>query len=162
MVITLEKLPAKPTITVSVVDYRLYEDLIRSIRKAVFVNEQCIPAAIEKDSDDLLSQHVLACCGRQVVGTGRLTPKGRIGRVAVSRPIRRRGVGFSIMQKLLEVAQQDNHQAVVLAAQYHAIKFYEKLGFRREGDAFTEVGIMHVMMRKQLTASLLSDQWYAS
>lgn len=150
MVITLAKPTTQPLITTKVVDYVSHEPLIHAIRTAVFVHEQAIPAELEADADDLVSQHVLACYDGQYVGTGRLTPAGRIGRVAVARPIRRRGVGFCVMQRLLEVAKQNRHPEVFLAAQYHAIEFYEKLGFQTEGDIFMELGILHVMMRKPL------------
>jgi predicted GNAT family N-acyltransferase len=150
MVSTLPKAVTLPRITTQVVDYPTYEAQIHSIRTEVFVNEQSIPAELEVDQEDWVSTHVLAFCAGRVVGTGRLTPAGRIGRVAVSRPIRRRGVGFCIMQTLLDVAKHQHHEEVVLAAQCHAIEFYEKLGFRSEGDIFREVGIAHIMMRKQL------------
>jgi predicted GNAT family N-acyltransferase len=150
MVSTLPKPFKKPLITAKIVDYQTHGTLIHGIRTAVFVNEQLIPAELEVDHDDWVSQHVLACCDGQVVGTGRLTPAGRIGRVAVARPSRRRGVGFCIMQTLLEAAQAHDHQEVILAAQQHAVNFYEKLGFRPEGQVFMEVGIAHIMMRKKL------------
>jgi predicted GNAT family N-acyltransferase len=54
------------------------------------------------------------------------------------------------MRELLEVAKQGHHQEVVLAAQSHAIAFYEKMGFQQEGDLFEELGIDHMMMRKKL------------
>lgn len=150
MVSTLSKPIKLPLITTEIVDYRTHEDLIHAIRTEVFVHEQSIPPELEVDEDDWVSQHVLACYDGSAVGTGRLTPRGRIGRVAVSRPIRRRGVGFCVMEKLLEVAKQNGHQEVVLAAQYHALSFYEKLGFQPEGDLFMEMGIAHMMMRKML------------
>lgn len=150
MVSTLTEAITRSRITTQVVDYTSYKTQIHAIRTAVFVNEQSIPAELEVDQDDWVSQHVLASYADHVVGTGRLTPTGRIGRVAVTKPIRRRGVGFCIMQTLLDVAKHHHHQEVVLAAQCHAIQFYERLGFRPEGDIFMEVGIAHVMMRKHL------------
>lgn len=150
MVSTLARAATLPLITTSVVNYSIYESLIHSIRTAVFVDEQHIPAELEVDEEDQVSQHVLASYSGEAVGTGRLTPSGRIGRVAVARPVRRHGVGFCLMQKLLEVARQNNHHEVVLAAQLHAVKFYEKLGFYRKGEVYIDVGIPHVMMRKVL------------
>lgn len=158
MVSTLSKSIALPLITTEIVDYRTHRSLIHAIRTEVFVDEQSIPAELEIDEDDWVSQHVLAWYDGQAIGTGRLTPTGRIGRVAVSRPIRRQGVGFCIMQKLLEVAKQNDFHEVVLAAQHHAVKFYEKLGFAPEGDIFMEVGIAHVMMRKRLFNHDLCDR----
>jgi predicted GNAT family N-acyltransferase len=150
MVSILPTTATLPRITTQVVDYSTNKAQIHSIRREVFVNEQSIPAELEIDQDDWVSTHVLASYGGRVVGTGRLTPAGRIGRVAVSQPIRRRGVGFCIMRTLMDVAKQQNHEEVVLAAQCHAVEFYQKLGFRPEGDIFIEVGIAHVMMRKRL------------
>jgi predicted GNAT family N-acyltransferase len=54
------------------------------------------------------------------------------------------------MEQLLELAQRNHHREVVLSAQHHAIAFYEKLSFECEGEAYLEVGIWHVKMRKQL------------
>jgi predicted GNAT family N-acyltransferase len=150
MVSTLLKTATPSTLNVSAVDYAAYGLLIHSVRQAVFVDEQAIPAELEIDRHDPISHHVLAWWEGRPVGTGRLNPEGRIGRVAVVRPFRRRGVGLCIMGKLLEVAKQQNHAEVMLAAQQHAIKFYEKLGFQPEGDLFSELGITHIMMRKPL------------
>ncbi|NEQ44569.1 MAG: GNAT family N-acetyltransferase [Leptolyngbya sp. SIOISBB] len=124
--------------------------LVHTVRTEVFVHEQKIPVELEIDNLDLVSQHVLAMYDGCPVGTGRLTPHGRIGRVAVSRPLRRQGVGLCIMEQLLELARQHNHREVVLSAQQHAVEFYEKLGFQCEGDTFLDVGIWHVTMRKRL------------
>ncbi|MEM9766934.1 MAG: GNAT family N-acetyltransferase [Cyanobacteria bacterium P01_D01_bin.71] len=137
-------------ITAAVVDYARHRIPIHAIRTDVFVHEQQIPLDFEIDSLDWESQHVLAFHGDQPVGTGRLAPTGKIGRVAVSRPLRRQGVGVCIMRHLLELAAQNGHCEVFLSAQCHAAEFYEKLGFHAEGDTFLEVGIVHVTMRKQL------------
>ncbi|MGD1860922.1 MAG: GNAT family N-acetyltransferase [Leptolyngbyaceae cyanobacterium] len=137
-------------ITANVVDYTRYKMPIHSIRTNVFVHEQQIPFDFEIDDLDWVSQHILAFYGDQPVGTGRLTPAGKISRVAVSRPLRRRGVGLCIMKQLLKLAEQNGHDEVFLSAQCHAAEFYKKLGFRPEGDMFLEVGIVHMTMRKQL------------
>lgn len=160
MITILEKSTAYSMITVSLVDYHTHKTMIHSIRNAVFVDEQAIPTEIERDNEDLISQHVLACYEGRVVGTGRLTPQGRIGRVAVCRPSRRRGIGLSVMEKLLEVARQNRHREVVLSSQYHAVKFYEKLGFQQEGNVFMKMGIVHIMMRKKLHDMGLPDVRY--
>lgn len=140
----------RPEITTAVVDYRHYKTCIHAIRTDVFVHEQNIPLELEVDELDRVSQHVLALSGERPIGTGRLTPNGRIGRVAVAQHWRRQGVGFCIMRELLMLASQNRHREVMLSAQQHAIAFYEKLGFQREGDEFLEVGIVHVKMRKRL------------
>ncbi|MEM0978947.1 MAG: GNAT family N-acetyltransferase [Cyanobacteria bacterium P01_H01_bin.58] len=138
-------------ITASAVSYDTYQVVIHSIRHAVFVYEQSIPHSREIDSYDPISHHVLAWYQGRAVGTGRLAPNGRIGRVAVTQSLRRQGIGQCVMSKLMEIAQQQKHQTVFLAAQCHAIPFYEKLGFFQEGAIFNELGIQHVMMRSTLS-----------
>ncbi|MGF1459070.1 MAG: GNAT family N-acetyltransferase [Leptolyngbyaceae cyanobacterium] len=138
-------------INTEVADYTADKSLIHAIRFTVFVQEQNIPLELEIDNYDPVSHHVLAFYGNVPVGTGRLAPSGKIGRVAVVRPWRRKGVGLQLMRRLFEVAKQNYHDEVVLSAQRHAIKFYEKLGFQSEGDEFLEVGIAHVTMRKQIS-----------
>lgn len=150
MVTTFALPSTRPEITTKVVDYTTDRTLIHAIRTEVFVHEQHIPWEFEVDRLDSVSQHVLALYEGYPVGTGRLTPAGRIGRVAVARPLRRQGVGLRVMEQLLELAQRNHHHEVILSAQYHAIEFYKKLGFQRQGDEFLEVGIVHVMMRKCL------------
>ena len=149
MVSTFALPVTRPEIITKVVDYTCAKTLVHTVRTEVFVREQNIPAELEIDHLDRVSQHVLAMYDGCPVGTGRLTPQGRIGRVAVARPLRRQGVGLRIMDQLLELARQSNHREVFLSAQHHAIEFYEKLGFECEGDAFLEVGIWHVTMRKR-------------
>jgi len=150
MVSTLSKPLLHRAIATEVVDYVTHQAIIHSVRQSVFVFEQSIPADLEIDQHDFTSKHVLACWEGMAVGTGRLTPDGQIGRVAVIRPFRRRGVGRCMMEVLLQVATQQRHPEVMLAAQCHAIPFYERLGFRQQGTVFQKLGIAHVMMYKRL------------
>lgn len=148
-------------ITTSVVDYATYQSTIHAIRHAVFVNEQSIPTELEVDKYDSVSHHVLAWWAGQAVGTGRLLPNGHIGRVAVVNALRRRGIGRCVVQELLNVASHKNHTEVILAAQCHAIRFYEKFGFQQDGSVFEKLGINHVMMRKQIMQSMLIKAYVA-
>jgi predicted GNAT family N-acyltransferase len=137
-------------ITASVVDYGAYREDIHRIRQAVFVKEQHVPTWFETDCLDPLCRHVIAHWDDWVVGTGRLTSAGCIGRVAVAQPLRRKGVGRQIMAVLLDEAKRQGRSHVTLAAQCHAIPFYEKLGFYCDGSSYPHVGILHVTMRKPL------------
>ncbi|MBE7386216.1 MAG: GNAT family N-acetyltransferase [Leptolyngbya sp. SIO1E4] len=150
MVSTLSKISTQHVIKISTVDYFANQRAIHLVRHAVFVCEQFIPADLEIDRYDPVSQHVLALFEGHAVGTGRLTPDGRIGRVAVAKHLRNQGIGRCVMEELLEVARQHRHHEVVLAAQCHAIPFYERLGFYQEGHVFKELGIKHVTMRRTL------------
>ena len=63
------------------------------IRFAVFVEEQGVPREIELDEHDALSVHVVAFEDQAPVATGRLLPDGHIGRMAVLKDWRGRGIG---------------------------------------------------------------------
>src|SRR5688500_4546635 len=79
---------------------------LRAIRRAVFIEEQGVPEALEWDGLDEQCQHALALGpGDVVIGTGRLTPDAHIGRMAVARAWRGKGVGSAILQSLLKEAQ---------------------------------------------------------
>ena len=119
---------------------------IETIRRRVFVDEQGIPERDEFDGEDAGSIHVLARLNRDPVGTGRLNPAGKIGRIAVIAGQRGRGVGTLILRRLLEEARLHGFRETFLHAQVQAVPFYERLGFSREGDVFDEAGIPHVRM----------------
>jgi predicted GNAT family N-acyltransferase len=121
---------------------------IEAVRRAVFIEEQRIPESEEWDEIDPLARHVLAvAANRDAVGTGRLEPTGKIGRVAVLPQFRGAGVGSLIMGYLVNQATESGFTSVYLHAQVTAVGFYERLGFRVEGPVFDEVGIPHVRMR---------------
>ncbi len=125
-------------------------ELIR-LREEVFVVEQGVPLEIELDDDDARSIHVVARVGREVVGTGRLAVNGatgKIGRMAVRRAHRGKGLGQSLMKKFLEIARQKALDRLILHAQEHAVGFYEKAGFQIDGAPFEEAGILHRRMAR--------------
>ena len=122
-----------------------------SVREAVFVVEQGVPPEIEIDEWDPRCEHALALApdGR-VVGTGRLLPDGHIGRMAVLRDWRGRGVGGAILVALVERAAARGMRRLVLNAQTHAVSFYARHGFTAFGDEFMEADIPHVAMARDL------------
>lgn len=121
-------------------------DEIRSIRFTVFVDEQEVPAEIEMDEWDERSRHVLASVAGVSIGTGRLLPDGHIGRVAVLKEWRGKGIGLVLMKELMRMGETSNMARFILSAQTHAIPFYERLGFCVLGDVYEEAGIPHVEM----------------
>lgn len=124
---------------------------LRAVREPVFVIEQKVPVDEEWDALDPRSVHVLAldAAGRPI-GTGRLTPENKIGRMAVLREWRGRGVGEAILRTLIEQARDRGIREVALHAQTHAIPFYARAGFTAEGAEFDECGIPHRLMRRTL------------
>ena len=118
------------------------------IRFTVFVEEQGVPREIELDELDVHCLHALCFEASLAVGTGRLLPDGHIGRMAVLRPWRGRGIGSRLLQALLDEARRRGHRQVVLSAQVHALPFYRANGFVEEGAEYLEAGIRHQGMRR--------------
>ncbi len=126
--------------------------LLAEIRRAVFVIEQQVPEAEEWDGMDVASGHVIAISsGGVALGTGRLLPDGRIGRMAVLKPWRGRGVGSALLRALIAMAREQGHAQTRLHAQTHALDFYRKHGYAPLGEEFIEAGIPHYEMRLTLT-----------
>jgi predicted GNAT family N-acyltransferase len=118
------------------------------VRYAVFVEEQRVPAEIELDEFDPVSVHALALDGQgRVLGTGRLLPDGHIGRMAVLKQARGRGVGSALLRRLIDAARMRGDRQLVLSAQTHAIAFYARFGFIAEGEDYDDAGIPHRTMR---------------
>lgn len=120
------------------------------IRFAVFCEEQGVPREIELDEQDALSIHAVAYEGGKPVATGRLLPDGHIGRMAVLKPWRNRGIGALMLHSLIERAKQRGDHEVALSAQVHAVPFYRANGFVEEGAEYLEAGIRHQAMKRDL------------
>ena len=128
-----------------------------AVRRAVFIDEQGVPESLEVDEHDgdpagvSTARHVLVIIDGAPVATGRLLlhsahDHAHIGRVAVLRDHRGRGAGRAVMLTLQAVARQHGYVGITLAAQLHAIGFYERLGYSARGDVFLDAGIEHRWM----------------
>lgn len=120
------------------------------IRFIVFVDEQRVPPELEMDEHDAMSLHAIAFSEGKAVGTGRLLLDGHIGRMAVLKEWRGRGVGRALLQALVEAARRRGDRDVVLNSQVHALGFYGAEGFKAEGPVYEEAGIPHQVMRLKL------------
>jgi predicted GNAT family N-acyltransferase len=120
-----------------------------TIRIRVFVQEQRVPAEIELDTDDQRAIHFLAIKSGKAVGTVRLVMHrgaAKIGRMAVLKSYRRKGVGAQLLKHAVATAQKLRAGKIYLHAQVAAIGFYERMGFRAVGKVFDEAGIAHCKM----------------
>ncbi len=129
------------------------EAALRAVRAAVFIDEQRVPIELEWDGRDHASLHVLARnADGAAIGTGRLLPDGKIGRMAVSREARGKGVGLAMLRELLAAARERGFTEVELSAQTHALGFYEKSGFIAVSGEYLDAGIPHRTMRLAIVA----------
>ncbi|MFC0008481.1 GNAT family N-acetyltransferase [Devosia nitrariae] len=120
------------------------------LRRNVFVLEQKVPEDEEHDADDLTATHFVAVAAGEVVGTLRVVFKpehAKIGRVAVDRDWRRRGIARRLMLAAMDHCRARGEDRFYLTAQTDKLGFYEKLGFTAFGEQFMDAGMPHLAMR---------------
>jgi ElaA protein len=123
------------------------------LRQDVFVVEQqCAYADLDGRDSHEDTRHVLLIEGDDedgpVVGCARVLDDGaewRIGRVALARHLRGRGLADVLVQTALDVTPDRD---VVLAAQSPLTGWYAGFGFGIDGPEFVEDGIAHLPMRR--------------
>lgn len=130
-----------------------------ALRERVFCEEQGVPREEELDEHDEHALHLVALDPDSggVIGTLRLLldrDRAKIGRVAVAREWRRRGVALRMLRLALDATRERGSHQVRLAAQLDAVALYEKAGFAVESETFEEAGIQHVWMGLILTPSV--------
>src|SRR5258708_33850046 len=95
----------RATFTISILAWDEALALARPVREQVFVEEQRVPRELELDEWDESCEHAVACDSRgEAIGTARLLPDGRIGRMAVLGEWPGRGVGPALLKARLERA----------------------------------------------------------
>jgi predicted GNAT family N-acyltransferase len=128
-------------------------DQVMALRHAVFCDEQGVPPEMEHDAEDATALHVVVVEGGRVVGTCRVLgdgPSVRLGRMAVARDLRRRGLGAVLLAAAHELAAAHGAREVEIHAQMSALGFWERAGYVAEGPEFEEAGLAHVAMRRTL------------
>ena len=126
-------------------------DAARDIRAAVFVEEQGFPSAAEFDDADASAVHFVALeCGKPV-GVCRATERGDgewlIGRIAVVKECRGRGVGAALVSAAEEFVSLRGGRSAVIHAQTRARGFYERIGYSVFGEPDEEEGVPHIWMK---------------
>lgn len=139
---------------------QLYQLL--QFRQAVFIVEQCC-AYQDLDDYDLESMHLLAheVHSGELLAYARCLPPGikyqesSIGRVAVARNHRGKGLGHELLRRSIDCCNLWRPETQVLShdirisAQAYLIDFYSQHGFSPRGDVYLEDGIKHQDMLRQ-------------
>ena len=74
----------------------------------------------------------------------------RLMLVAVDSKYQREGVGREMVKYAEKRAREAGYSRIVMHAMLSVVHFYEKLGYRQEGDIFEENGITFARMVKDL------------
>lgn len=139
-------------------------EMCHQVRYLVFVKEQGFSEDGEVDSVDPECIHIAAydSTGKEYIGTGRAyycAKEGawKLGRLAVVKSRRGSGVGHGLMDAIEQriVSETTGNGApakVVLTAQLHATKFYERCGYSvmAHRGVYVEEGVDHLWMAKDL------------
>jgi predicted GNAT family N-acyltransferase len=127
------------------------EKEIRLIRDIVFGKEQNVAREVDWDGKDEHCIQVIVTDENKPIGTGRMQPDGKIGRLAVLDSWRGQSIGQKMLKVLVETAGKEDFKEVYLHAQVHAISLYEKCGFHKVGREFLEADIPHIKMTKSIS-----------
>jgi GNAT superfamily N-acetyltransferase len=114
-----------------------------------------IDETLNPDLDDILHNYlraghifVVACMGRELVGTGALISRGEgiseMVRISTRKTYRRQGIGQAIVTSLVNVARQRGDWRIIVktnASWHDAIHLYQRLGFVEYGRTALGVGL---------------------
>lgn len=122
------------------------------IRNEVFVKEQGF--FNEFDEIDKTALHFLIYYRRKPIANARAfsddEKKYYLGRVAVLKKYRERGIGRILMDFAEYEIKKRGGKEVFLSAQTRATEFYKKVGYEPYGEEYMEEDCPHISMKKAL------------
>ncbi|MFM9834943.1 MAG: GNAT family N-acetyltransferase [Methylophilaceae bacterium] len=125
--------------------------MLKALREAVFIKEQHVPLHIEWDEHDQDAIHLLAFDhSGQAIACARILKIGRVGRMAVLREWRGKGLGLALLDEAIKICKSLGIQNVSISSQTHAIAFYQKAGFTVTSEAYIDANIWHVDMQRAI------------
>jgi N-acetylglutamate synthase-like GNAT family acetyltransferase len=106
---------------------------------------------LAQEKNDILiaafdEEEILGCC----VLTKFNDAKIRLRQMAVRADMQLTGIGASIMTFAENLARDKGYNYMIMHSRDTALGFYEKIGYKVVSDEFTEVGISHHIMEKEL------------
>jgi predicted GNAT family N-acyltransferase len=93
------------------------------------------------EEDELLGCCLLTETDKQTV---------RLRQMAVQQGLQGKGIGKALMMYAENLARDRKYKKLTMHARDTALGFYEKLGYKIEGEPFSEVGLPHHVMAKDL------------
>lgn len=117
-----------------------------------------VPLGLDIYDEDLKAEqddtHIGAFYKSKLAGVLVLTKAGdgvvRMRQVAVDDSMRRQGIGKRLVQYAEEFARSKGYKEIMLHSRMTSSEFYKSLGYTVTSEAFTEIMIPHVEMRKSI------------
>jgi len=126
----------------------------RRLRSEVLILPFGITPGAEVFPTENTSYHLVAVEDGRVIGCALFIPEGRGGRIcqmAVEPTYQGHGVGRELVRRLEKRLKSEGFDGAYLHARHYAVGFYERMGYKRDGEPFEEVGMEHFVMRKALS-----------
>ena len=124
-----------------------------AIRRSVFVEAQALFDVDDRDErdDDPATLHVVGLAGYDVVGAVRLYPLDDAGlwkgdRLAVLPADRMLQLGAMLVRFAVRTAGERGGRRMVAQIQVRNVRFFERLGWHRDGDPAPMLGVEHQPM----------------
>lgn len=122
---------------------------ILDLRISTFVVEQK-RIYHELDDNDLTAIHVFGEEDGKVLAYARIfkmEDKVTFGRVVTSKKARGRGIGMELLQEIMATIKENYpNKKIEIASQFQVRGFYEKAGFKTEGEKFILESTPHIKM----------------
>ncbi|MDH6355637.1 putative GNAT family N-acyltransferase [Dysgonomonas sp. PH5-45] len=117
------------------------------------------PLGLRFSEEDLMKDKgdILCACfdhAGTITGCCILTPinseTARLRQMAIDSNLQNAGVGSKLLAFAEDTASRKGFHTITLHARMTAVNFYRKNGYSAYGEVFTEVGISHIGMRKDI------------
>ena len=125
---------------------------ILALRNEIFIVEQECPY-LDCGDKDLNSYHLFLRENGEIVSYLRILEKGvsydeiSIGRVAVKKSYRGKGISRKMMLKAIEFIENNlSENTIKIQAQAYLLDFYSSLGFKAVSEEYLEDNIPHIDM----------------
>ena len=125
---------------------KLRDEILRKPLGLNFSQEE-----LEKERNNM---HMAAYEDDQMLGCCMLVEEDpqtvRLRQMAVVDDVQGKGIGRALMQFAENLARDRGYKRITMHARKNAVGFYEKMGYKKFGDEFMEITILHVVMEKEL------------
>jgi predicted GNAT family N-acyltransferase len=145
-------------------DIRIIEPLSEEYRQSLELRDNILrkPLGLSLFNENLDNEvnyiHIGVFLDCQIIGILILTPLSpdtvKMRQVAVREDFQGKGIGTRMVRFAEEIAKKQGFKRIVLNARKTAVPFYRKLFYDILSDEFTEVGIPHYKMSKNLSQSI--------
>jgi predicted GNAT family N-acyltransferase len=125
---------------------KLREDVLRKPLGLTFSKEE-----LNKEKNNLLiaafeDDQILACC--MLVEENPQTV--RLRQMAVVNDLQGKGIGKALINFAENLARDRGYKTITMHARKNSVGFYEKMGYKKNGQEFQEITIPHYEMEKRL------------